>query len=310
MKRHTKKWKESDLAELKKLIGKYPVVGIASLTDFPADLFQQLRKKLSGKIVFHVSKQRLIKLALSDSRLKDTKLKDYVNGSCAVVFSEMNPFELFSSLKKSSGKTSARAGSIAPEDIVVPQGDTGLPPGPALSDLKSAGLPVRVQGGTIFIPEDTVVAGKGDVISVAVAATLSKLDIKPIKVSMNLLAAYDGTEVYPKEVLDIDIGQTKADLASAYMNSLTLAVRIAYLSQESVPYILQKAHNSALALAVSAEYPTSEALPYLLQKADAEARALKEKVPEAQAEEAQAEEAQAEGAKAEEAQAEEKKIEA
>ena len=78
--------------------------------------------------------------------------------SVAVIFTEMTPFRLYAFLKKNKGKAAAKEGQLAPNDIIVPAGDTGLPPGPALSDLKGAGLQVKIQGPTIEITEDKVVA--------------------------------------------------------------------------------------------------------------------------------------------------------
>src|SRR3989344_1526594 len=132
---HTRKWKEAQFAELKDLVSKYTIIAVADIRMFPAALFQQIRKKLHGKAVVKVSKTKVIKKALAESG-NSSLLKDYAQANCAIIFTNMNPFELFGFLKKNKGKVLAKVGAIAEEDISIPAGDTGLPPGPALSDLK------------------------------------------------------------------------------------------------------------------------------------------------------------------------------
>jgi len=101
----------------------------------------------------------------------------------------------YAKIKKNKGSSSAKAGMLAQDDIVIPAGDTGLPPGPALSDLKQAGLKTKIQGPTISIAEDKLVAKKGEAISAGVANALGKLNIKPIKIGLNLVACYEHGEM-------------------------------------------------------------------------------------------------------------------
>lgn len=281
MKTHTSAWKKEQLTEIKRLAEKYPIIAVADLTGFPANLFQDLRKKLQGKAEVKVSKMRVIKKALEETKLKETPLMEKIQGNIAIVFTEMNPFELFAFLKKNKGSASAKAGAIAPEDIIIPAGDTGLPPGPALSDLKNAGLKVKVEGSTIAITEDCVVTKKGEAVTPAVAGTLSKLDIKPIKVGLNLVAAVENQELFLPEVLDIDIEKVFQNFSNAYRNSLALSLEIGYFTAVSTPLLIAKAFREAKALALEADIFTKETVGLVLAKAEAQAKALKERLPEA-----------------------------
>ena len=64
MRMHTRNWKESQLTDLRRLVSAYSVIAVADIDRFPADLFQQVRKKLSGKAVVKVAKVRVLKKAL------------------------------------------------------------------------------------------------------------------------------------------------------------------------------------------------------------------------------------------------------
>jgi large subunit ribosomal protein L10 len=248
MKRHILKWKHAQFSEIKKIASQYKVIAIADLTNFPADLFQGIRKKLQGKAIVRVSKTRVIKKALEEANLKSTELIPVVKGSVAIIFTDMDSFELYGLLKRNKGSVSAKIGSIAPLDIVVPAIDTGLPPGPALSDLKAAGLEVRVQGATIAIVKDKVVAKKGEAITKPVAGVLAKLDIKPIRVGLNIIACYEEGQLFLPNVLDIDSEQVFAQIVKAVQSAVNLSVEIVYPAKETIELIIAKAVRQANAI--------------------------------------------------------------
>lgn len=245
MKRHTSKWKQGQLAELKKLVAKYPVIAVADINSFPANLFAEIRKKLQGKAVVKVSKVRLVQMALETQKEKSV-LKEFAQKSVAVIFTEMNPFELYGFVKKNRGKIGAKAGAIAQDNIVIPAMDTGLPPGPALSDLKAAGLNVRIQGATIHVMDDKVVVKAGEAVNKAVSGTLSKLGIKPIKAGLNIVAAFEKGLVYKKDSMDIDTEKLFNDFRQAYLGSLAVAIATQHFTKETVEILLKKAAVEAL----------------------------------------------------------------
>ena len=236
---HKKPRKEKQLSEIKELLQQYPVIAIADINMFPAALFQQVRKKLHGKAVIKVSKTRVIKKAMEEVSASKPLL-DYTQKECAVIFTEMNPFELFGFLKKNKGKVTAKVGAITDEDIMIPAGDTGIPPGPALSDLKAAGLKVAVQGSTIAIMEDKVVTKAGEEVSQAVAGTLTKLNIKPFKVGLKLVAVLEGAQIFKADVLDIDIEEVFANFVGAHQKAFNLAFNSSIFTPQTTELLITK----------------------------------------------------------------------
>ncbi|MBI2597614.1 MAG: 50S ribosomal protein L10 [Candidatus Diapherotrites archaeon] len=224
-----------------------------------------------------VSKTRIMRMALAFSGKE--ALKGFVGKSCAVIFTDINPFELFSFLKKNKGSVAAKAGQIAPEDILIQARDTGLPPGPALSDLKASGLDVRVLGQTIVIAKDKVVTKKGEPVSKAVAGTLSKLDIKPIKIGMRVLSVFENGQLFDENVLDIDTQKVFQEFVAAYNLALNLAFNSRYFSKETIPLLVVKAFREAKAVALEFEIFDSGTISEFIERAAVHANALKSKIP-------------------------------
>ena len=97
-----------------------------------------------------------------------------------------DPFKLFKTLDESKSPAPVKGGSVAPCDIEVKAGSTGMPPGPFLSELKAVGIPAAIDKGKIGIKEDKVVIKEGEVVSQKLAVVLSALGIKPRITSYNV----------------------------------------------------------------------------------------------------------------------------
>jgi large subunit ribosomal protein L10 len=241
---------------------------MADLSDIPAPQLQKMRQSLRGSAKLKMSRKTLMDLALNDSGKTNVKvLVDHMDGQPALIFTEMNPFKLYKILEGSKTPAPARAGSIAIDDIVVPKGDTGFMPGPILGELQKIGIPAKIEKGKIVITEDKTIVAEGDVISRDVAGMLTRLDIYPMEVGINLKAAYEDETVYTSDVLFIDEDKTISDVQKAYTQALNLSVNAVVFNSVSTPVIISKAAGEALNLAFNAEVLTSKTTDLLLAKA-------------------------------------------
>jgi len=274
--------KSEKVKEIRDLLMKYRAIGIASLHKVRAQQLQEIRRKLENVAYLKVYKNTLVERAIRELKDKPNleKLKEHMQGSNLYIFTNHNPFKLALLLEKSKVKVPARTGDVATEDIIVPAGNTGLPPGPVISQLNAVGIPTRIEGGSVWVSRDTVVAKKGEVINESLAAALSKLGLKPIELGLSLKAVYDDGVVLSEEDLKIDLDEYKRNIGEAYTRSLNLAINSAYLTSETVVPIIQKAVFEARNLALNAEVFLPEVLPDLLMKAHLEALALDAKIQE------------------------------
>lgn len=258
---HTKKWKADKRLELVKLAKSHKIIAIATLEKLPANIVSVLRKKLNGKAELRVAKTRVVQKALAESGIDTKKLDAIVSKSVLVIFSKINPFELFSFVKKNKGSTAAKENDIADMDILVQAGDTGLPPGPALSTLKAAGLEVKVAGATIAISRDKVVVKKGEPIKKEVAEVLGKLNIKPIKVGMKVIGVLDLNEnmYYSADALDVDEEELLNKFVLAHQQALNLAVNTEIFEDEAVELIVVKAEREAKGVQKAVDASATEA---------------------------------------------------
>ena len=278
---HVAEWKKEEVSELKDLIGSYDVIGIVDLLNIPAKQLQEMRKSLNGKAIMRMSKKNLIDLAFEDCNADKTNIVDlseHMNGQIAVIATDMNPFKLYKMLEDSKTSAPAKPGQIANEDIVVPEGDTGFQPGPFLGELQQVGIPAKIDKGKIVVQKDTVVVAEGEEVSKQVAATLSRLDINPMEVGIDLKAVYEEGSIYTSDVLAIDEEKTLADIQGAFLKAFNLSVNAAIPTEKTISTIISLAYNRAFNVAVEGAVMTSKTSETIIGLANAKMLALASEV--------------------------------
>jgi len=274
--------KTREVEEILGLLEKYKTIGVAGLQKVRAVQLQELKKRLQDIAYLRVIKNTLMRRVVAKCKSKAGigNLEKFVIGSNIYLFSDLNPFKLVILLQKSRVQITAKAGDVASWDVVVPSGNTGLPPGPIISQLSGVGLPTRIESGSVWINRDTLVVERGEVIDARLASVLSKLGIKPVEAGLVMKAVYDDGLIVTEEQLRIDLDEIQRNIQEASVNAFNLSLNVAYPIPENIELLLQAAFQQAFNLSLNAVFPTSETIDGLLRKAHIEALSLNAKVGE------------------------------
>jgi large subunit ribosomal protein L10 len=270
-------WKREIFNDLTELLKKYSVIAVADLQKVRSSQIQEIRKKLRGKADLIVAKNTILRKAAekaATSRENVDRFAQSLTGSKVLIFTQMNPYELIIFLNKNKVRVPAKGGDIATGDIMVPAGNTGLQPGPVISEFNEAKVQTRIEGGSIFVAKDTVVVRKDDVIPVKIASLLSKLGMKPMEAGLSLSYAYDNGLILGPNDLAFDLDRMRADLSSAARLAFGFAVEANIMLPQTAPMIIAKAYRQARAVSVEAEFFTKETTNLIIQKAYANMNAL------------------------------------
>ncbi len=267
--------------EIKEYIKKYNVIGIGDLTNIGSYEIQLLRSKLRKKALMKVTKNTLFSIAFKQIKSQEEyeKIKSFLQGQNIFIFTDMNPFELSIFLERNMVPSEAKPGDIAPNDIIIPAGNTGFTPGPILSKFGKLKIPTKIEEGAIIVTKDTVVVKRGEQISSDVIEILNKLGIKPMLKGLTLKAVYFDGYVITKEQLKLDIENTKKQIQEGYIAALNLAINSAYPTHETITVLINIAHTNALNLAINATILTKETIPLLIAIANAKANTLSKLIP-------------------------------
>ena len=266
--------KAQQYVQVQDTVTKYDSVALVRMEKIRASQVLQLRKDLKGEVKFVGIKNRVTVKALEQTGI--TRLIPSIRGQCMLLFTNMSPFRLGIILRKNKVMLPARGGDIASVDVVVESRNTGIAPGPMLSEFKEANIPTKIDQGTIWISKDSVPVKKGEVINEKLAAMLGKLDIKPIEATLVLDAAMEDGVQYTREELNIDTEAVIDGLVSAHQEALNLSVEAGYVTPENITQILVKASGSAHSLSVQSGYVTAETGEATLALAHSHAVSLSE----------------------------------
>jgi large subunit ribosomal protein L10 len=280
--KHYPKKKRLMYEELQRVPTEYTVIALSKMTKVRAAQLMMIRKKFRNDIRIKIIKNKVATRAFEKVKgvagLED--LSKQLEGQCALMFTNINPFKLNLIFAQNKIFLHAKGGDIATKEIVVPSGNTGITPGPVLSEFKMANVPTKIDQGTIWVSKDTIVVRPGDVISTPLASLLSKLNVKPIEAGISVNFAIAEGLMFKEQDLRINLDEYKEELVRSFEQALALAREAGYITPETVKPLLVKAQQQARSLAAEAGYITPETAGFVLPRAQMQAQALVSKAKE------------------------------
>ncbi|MFB6162554.1 MAG: 50S ribosomal protein L10 [Halococcoides sp.] len=270
---HIPEWKREEIDELEDLLAGYDSLGVVDLTAIPSRQLQEMRRDLHGTAEIRVSRNTLLTRAL-ESHDGGEALTEHLTGHVGLIATDKNPFALYQQLEASKTSAPINAGEVAPNDIVIPDGDTGIDPGPFVGELQNVGANARIQEGSIQVLEDSTVLEAGETVSPDLANVLSELGIEPKEVGLDLSALVADGVLFEPEELELDVEEYRSDLAGAAGEARALASEAAIATPATVDTLLASADTDAEALVRDAAIESPDAIDDLLAAADADLRAL------------------------------------
>ncbi len=274
---HVAEYKKRIVNNLTKLFSSYPIIGCINMENLPAPQLQQMKAQLRGKVVMTMTKRRLMKIAIDESKVKGIEqIKDYLLGMPALLFTKEDPFKLNKILQKSKSLAPAKPGQTAPNDITINAGPTPFAPGPIIGELAKLGLKTGVEANKIVIKEDKVIVKEGETINSEVASVLSRLDIKPMEIGLNLIAILENGEIIKKDVLTVSEEEYLQRLQQAHNWAFNLSIEAGITNKDNIDYLLSKAFNEAKTLALEENIMSDVVAKEMLSKAERQALNIKE----------------------------------
>ena len=260
---------------MEELPKKYSVTALVRMEKVRASQLLPLRKKLKGEVEIISIKDKIAKKAFEKLDISGIKkLKENLTGQCLFMFTNMSPFKLNVLLGKNKIMLAARGGDVASMDVVVPPKNTGIAPGPMLTEFKENKIPTKIDQGTIWILKETTPIKKGEIISTKLAALLGKLDIKPIEAGIVLNSALSEGVLFTENELVVDVDLFRKQISEAHQNAVSLSIEAAYITNENIEQILAKASQSARSVSLEIGYMTDDNKEQIIQKADGHAKSV------------------------------------
>jgi len=248
--------KEQYFVKLKELLNKYPSIFIVNVDNVGSNQMHQIRVALRGKGVVLMGKNTMVRRALRTilgEYPQYERLLPHIKGNIGFVFTEGDLKEVREIIVANKVKAPARAGALAPKDVIVPASNTGMEPGKT-SFFQALGIPTKIARGTIEIVSDVKVVTAGTRVGPSEATLLNMLNISPFTYGMTVVQIYDSGNTFSPAVLDVDESELIERFLTGIKTIAAISLALNYPTLVSVAHSLVNAYKNLLAVSISTEY--------------------------------------------------------
>jgi large subunit ribosomal protein LP0 len=244
--------------KLKNLLETYKSIFIVTVDNVSSQQMHEIRQALRGEGVVLMGKNTMVRRAIkgfiADGSLTEIeRLLPHVKGNVGFVFTNGDLKATREKILQNRVAAPARAGAIAPLDVYVPAGNTGMEPGKT-SFFQALGVPTKIARGTIEITTDLKLVEAGSKVGASEATLLNMLNISPFTYGMGIAQIYDQGQTFESSVLDIEESQLLKSFSSAINTIATISLAINYPTLPSVMHSLVNSYKNVLAVAIETDY--------------------------------------------------------
>jgi large subunit ribosomal protein LP0 len=258
-----KRWarKEKYKIKFEQILGDYNNCLIVSIDNVGSLQMQKVRIALRGKATLIMGKNTMMRMIIKEAAAKNPKLDSllpYVRGNVGLVFTNEDLKKIRGVIVEFKTPAAAKSGTIAPTDVFVPAGPTGMDPGQT-GFFQALNIPTKIVKGAVEIINEVHLIKAGDKVTSSAVALLSKLNIQPFFYGIKVLTCYEAGSVFPSAILDI----TEADLFAKFFNGVSKLTAISLAARVpnalTLPVYLANGFRKLLALSQSTAYKFKEA---------------------------------------------------
>ena len=263
--------KKEVLEKLKKIFESYNTALFFDLSQLPSRQLHYIREKLKESEIYTlVSKKSIINFALKEKNF-DINVEDIKQP--AVIYSNKSIFEVMKKLRELKVNRKAKPG-----EIYVPDGDTGVPAGPAIGIFKQFKIPTQMQGGKIAIKQPTKICEAGQEISLDLVSLLNMLGVEPIEMQVIPEKGYFEGIVYTRQVLTLDEEYFRQGIIQIANNVFKLTSHLGYPTEQNIELLVQRAVVNMRKLGMELGFPAKDLLPDLIKFAKINAEKINEQI--------------------------------
>ncbi|KAF2278209.1 60S acidic ribosomal protein P0 [Westerdykella ornata] len=246
--------------KLKSLLEEYKSIFVVTVDNVSSQQMHEIRQSLRGEGVVLMGKNTMVRRALKgfiNDFPEYERLLPHVKGNVGFVFTNGDLKETRDKILSNRVAAPARAGAVAPGDVYVPAGNTGMEPGKT-SFFQALGVPTKIARGTIEITTDLKLIEAGNKVGASEATLLNLLNISPFTYGMGIAQIYDNGNTFDASVLDIEESQLLKAFSSAITTIASISLAVGYPTLPSVMHSVVNSYKKVLAVAIETDYDWEE----------------------------------------------------
>jgi len=242
--------------KLKALLDEYKSIFIVSVDNVSSQQMHEIRQALRGEATVLMGKNTMVRRALKGfigDNPEYERLLPHVKGNVGFIFTNGDLKTIRDKILSNRVAAPARAGAVAPADVYVPAGNTGMEPGKT-SFFQALGVPTKIARGTIEITTDLKLVEAGAKVGASEATLLNMLNISPFTYGMKVQQVYEEGQTFSPDVLDIEESQLLKSLSAAIATITTISLAANYPTLPSIIHSLINGYKKVIAVAIETDY--------------------------------------------------------
>jgi len=254
-------WKAAYFSKLTALLDEYPKCFIVGADNVGSKQMQEIRIALRGQAIVMMGKNTMMRKAIRGHLEVNPELErllPHIKQNVGFVFTKLDLLHVRDLLLANKVKAPAKAGALAPVDVIVPAQNTGMGP-EKTSFFQALAIPTKITKGTIEIIKDVDLIKTGDRVGMSEATLLNMLKISPFSYGLVISKVYDSGSIFDPEILDITDDDLLAKFSAGVANVAALSLAIKYPNVASVPHSIVNGMKNLLAIAAATDIEFKEA---------------------------------------------------
>ncbi|KAF5831068.1 ribosomal protein L10-domain-containing protein [Dunaliella salina] len=250
--------KEAYHEKVCKLLDTYDKAFIVGADNVGSMQFQQIRRALRPDAIILMGKNTMMKRSIkmyceTSGNDKWKVILDHLVNNVGIIFTNGDLNDVKEEINKYKVGAPARVNLIAPCDVHVPAGSTGMDPSQT-SFFQALGIATKITKGTIEMVSDVQLVKQGERVGASQATLLSKLGIKPFKYGLEIQQVFENNTLYDPAVLDITDDDMLKSVSAAISNVAALSLATDYPTLASIPHSVINGYKNVLGLSLATDY--------------------------------------------------------
>jgi len=305
--------KQGYFAKLIELLDKHPKLIIVGCDNVGSFHMQTIRKNLRGKAILLMGKNTMIRKAIKGHLSQNPQLESllpHIKGNIGFVFTDEDLGQIRDAIMNEKVAAPAKAGSIAPIDVTVPAGPTGLDPSQT-SFMQALNIATKINKGQVEIINPVHIIKKDHKVGQSEATLLQKLNINPFSYGLVPFQVYDNGFCFAPNILDLKDEDILSKFLSSVQRFTALSLGANLPTLAALPHIIGNAFRNLVSISLASDYTFERAEKFkeILSNPDALAAAAAPAPVEVEEEAAPEEKAPAKAAEPEKKEEEEEEDE-
>jgi len=280
----------------KKLIecfAEYKNILVVGIDNVGSSQMQKIRMALRGDAVLLMGKKTLIRKIIREQVGEKPQLEalvGLVRGNVGFVFTNGDLNKIRKAILENKVPAAAKTGALAPCDVFVAPGPTGLDPAQT-SFFQALNIQTKIAKGSIEILNQVHLIKAGDKVTASAVALLAKLNMKPFFYGMTVKTVWENGSVYSASVLDLTDALLFKSWYKGVAHVAALSLMLGMPTKASIACSIRNAFKRLLAITFETSYTFPQAEAF--KSGAAAAAASGDGEEEAEEEEAEEEEEEA-----------------